>query len=162
MRERPVGALIGGMMGWMMGGLLGAIVGCVVAGIIVGAPFEIRGEWRRRRKRAALRPFFGEYHASEKRDEWEQTNARLKPGDVVKGLVVHAGRSLVVVDIGCGFPAVLSIDALLPEPGSEIEAQIMGFVELESEIPSSSIDTEVDGGPGVTVRKSTKRRSGPT
>jgi len=120
--------------------------------ILIAAPFEICDEWRRRRKRAKLRPFFGECHASEKQDEWEQAKARLKPGDVVKGVVVHKGRSVSFVDIGCGFPAVLSIvqvrserkksandsleasDAPRLESGGEIEAQIMGLIELEREI----------------------------
>ena len=65
---------------------------------------------------------------------------------------MHAGRSLAFVDIGYAFPAILyavqtpserkknaddsleASEAALPEPGSEIEAQIMGLVPLAREI----------------------------
>ena len=148
------GALGGIMAGWILGGLLGAILGGIVAANLIDAPFEIYDEWRRRQKRAQLRPFFGEYHARDKADEWKQTKARLKPGEVVKGVVVHAGRSFVFVDIGCEFPAILSSapepserkKRALLEPGSEIEAQVMGFsLEREIEITQSGRWLLLDG-----------------
>ncbi len=142
-------------MGWIAGGLLGAVLGYVVAAILTFVPLASYDAIRRRRKRAQLRPFFGEYHSSEKQEEWEQTKAQLKPGDVVKGVVVHKGRSLVV-DIGCGFPAILASapepsaqkKRALVEPGSEIEAQVMGFVEpreREIEITQSGRWLLLDG-----------------
>ncbi len=146
------GAVGGIMVGWLTGGLLGALLGCLVGGVLVGAPFVLFEEWQRRRKWAVLQPVFGTYHAREREDEWTQTEARLRPGEVVKGTVVHATPSVAYVDIGYGFPAALyavampvkrnknpskalaSSHAPLPQLGSEIEAQIMGFLPLEREI----------------------------
>ncbi len=132
------------------------MLGYVVISILVGLLFEVYdviAEKRTlRRKRARFGPFFGEYYAPEKRDEWARLKTRLKLGDVVRGVVVHKGWPLVSVDIGCGFPATFSIDdvpserkksagnsrkalgPLLPEPGGELEARVKDFLDAYSEI----------------------------
>ena len=71
--------------GGIIWGVAGGVLGYVVISILVGLLFEVYdviAEKRTlRRKRARFGPFFGEYYAPEKRDEW----ARLKRTSCLRG-----------------------------------------------------------------------------
>jgi transcriptional accessory protein Tex/SPT6 len=88
-----------------------------------------------------LRRYFGDYLSADFFPAWENVKARLNPGETIHGKVVVQVHFGVFVDIGVGFPALISVTEFehtgtrrfstipYPEVGCSIVARVVGFDE---------------------------------
>jgi hypothetical protein len=153
-------ATVGGWLGWTTLGLIGAVVGvplgCVggwfVGHLLVEANFAlaIRGEVRERRR--ALRSIFGEYWKPERKADWVRVAGSAKKGDSLTGRVVAQFYCGVVLDVGLGFPAVLTKLRFEqpfsenPPVGSEVTARIDESREANREFHLTQRKTLAEAG----------------
>lgn len=91
-----VGGTIGFFGGWFVG--LGLVAGYFAVGIFL----------ERRTQRRQLRPHFGEYYSKSKTNAWELLKGQRKIPDSVTGTVLTGYHYGVFVDVGCGFPCLLT------------------------------------------------------
>lgn len=125
-----LGASSFGWLGAVAGAPIGLVVGWFAGWFLVEANFAlaIRGEVSERRR--TLRPIFGEYWKPDRKTEWEQVVGSLKTGDSLTGQVVAHFDYGVVLDVGLGFPAILTKlrfhtpFAENPPIGAEVTARI--------------------------------------
>jgi len=136
------GAAAGGSIGFSRLGWIGAIIG-VLAGFIAGwlggvglvsAGFSIGITKERLQQHRDLREAFGRYWSKDRSTEWDELMTELSPGNSVSGKVVRQYYHGVFVDIGRGFPALLSklrsehgISDPQPSIGDTVSASIKEF-----------------------------------
>lgn len=109
-------AFIGGTAGWSALGLFGAVVGaplgCVVGWFsgwfLVDANFRHSIWLEIRSRRRTLRSHFGEFWLPERQADWDRAVENLREGDALSGVVVAHFYYGVVLDVGNGFPALLT------------------------------------------------------
>jgi hypothetical protein len=95
-----LGGVAGGVVGWIAGFLFGSLL------VEYNFAWSIYLEKRQRQK--DLRKHFGDYYASERAAAWRQAKEGLEGGDAVSGIVVQQYYYGVFLDIGRGFPAMLT------------------------------------------------------
>jgi hypothetical protein len=141
-----MGAVIGSELGvaeTVVGGGVGALFGLTVGGVVLclvllGA--RLMGPLV---QRSLLRPIFGAYWR--RRDLWRSVVDRFEPGARVRGEVVLRRPWGVVIDVGCGFPAVLKRNDMAesrrgrgmegyPALGETVEARILEHASRWNEI----------------------------
>ena len=111
-----IGAVLGAFWGFSSAGLLGLAVGLVIGclcGLVFGTAlvllFGYFGGMRERlEQRKTLRSRFGAYWRRSKLQEWRSMKESLTPSTQVEGVVVATKYYGVFLDIGVGFPALLS------------------------------------------------------
>lgn len=119
-------AFVGGWAGWTALGLFGAVagvpLGCVVgwiAGWFLVEASSRHSIWMEiRSRRRTLRDHFGEYWRPERQTDWDRAVQNLHEGDTLTGHVVAHFYYGVVLDVGNGFPALLT-KLRFAEPFSE-------------------------------------------
>ncbi len=116
-----VGALVGAPVGFFVGWLGGG--GIVEAGFFIGTIRE------RMQKHRGLRKTFGRYWSRARVREWDALPDDLSVGEAVSGKVVRKYNYGVFIDIGRGFPALLSSlrydRDISPLVGETVSARIM-------------------------------------
>ena len=141
-----LGAIAGVLYGYSRYGLIGSASGFIVgllAGIFTGSGLMISAShlgimWAKWRQRRDLRKHFGQYYSKAKSDDWIKAKKDIQIGTSVEGSVVVKYHYGVFIDIGRGFPALLSKrysdDAtreLNPEIGTHITGRIREFDDAE-------------------------------
>jgi hypothetical protein len=96
--------IVAGVGGSVVGALLGFYAG--ILGVEVYSRVAIAVEVRARR--SILRKYFGNYYSSSKSGDWESARQQFRLGTEVNGRVVNHLQYGVVLDIGSGFPAILT------------------------------------------------------
>ena len=130
-----LGAGLGfGAAGWVgacLGLLLGAASGILTVFGLLAAGASVAMRLERRAARRRLRPHFARYWTAERTRAWRATKETLRGGETVRGSVVarfHYGR---FIDIGCGFPTLLTeledSDRAVRRDDLEIDASVLGF-----------------------------------
>jgi S1 RNA binding domain len=121
-----VGALIGASAGFIAGWIGG--VGIVSTGFFIGITKE------RLQQHHDLQEVFGRYWSKDRSPEWDALTTDLSLGDSVSGKVVRQYYHGVFIDIGRGFPALLSkllsereINDPQPSIGDTVSAFIKEF-----------------------------------
>jgi hypothetical protein len=138
------GAWFGGSFGYQGFGWIGAIAG-VPIGAIAGVSVRVAGGELLSRcidgvglflTRRPLHRYFGRYWSRERAEDWALIVGLLKPGDELDGTVVHYFTDVLIVDVGHGFPALISAIGQYrkglglrnwPKIGATIRAQIVAF-----------------------------------
>jgi len=137
-----------GVVGAIFGGLTGSLVGLAFAGLVLAVlfvGFQCLGPLV---ERSLLRPIFGAYWR--RRDLWDSVVDRFEPGARVRGEVVLRRPWGVVIDVGCGFPAVLKRNDMAesrlgrgmegyPALGETVEARILEHASRWNEIVLSEL-----------------------
>ncbi|HEV7282448.1 MAG TPA: hypothetical protein VGN57_19755 [Pirellulaceae bacterium] len=137
-----------GWLGWKTLGLLGAVVGvplgCFVgwfAGWFLVEASSLHSIWMElRSRRRALRPHFGEFWKADRQAEWDRAVENLRLGRALTGRVVAQFYYGVALDVGIGFPALLTKMEFAepfsenPPLGSEVTARIDQMKAADREI----------------------------
>ena len=134
-----VGACVGFSVGSEWAGFVGAAAG-IVAGFFGGL---YGGTWlaillafailasaetaETLAMRRVLRPRFSRYWIRSRRPDWLDVKARVRPGEIVEGEVIATNSDDAYLDVGCGFPARLSLLETrtdeMPTEGSSDESE---------------------------------------
>lgn len=144
-----------GWLGWKTLGLLGVVagvpLGCVVgwfAGWFLVEANSLHSIWMEiRSRRRALRPHFGEFWKPDRQAEWDRVAETLRVGRTLTGRVVAQFYYGVALDVGMGFPAILTKLQFAvpfsenPPLGGEVTARIDEIKAADREIHLTQRET---------------------
>lgn len=148
-------AAVGGWLGWTTFGALGAVA-CIPAGGVVGwfaGYFLVEADFRHsiwmevRARRRALRGHFGAYWLPDRQADWDRAVVALSNSGTLAGVVVAQFYYGVALDVGNGFPALLTKRCFTepfsenPPLGAEIAARIDEIKAADREIHLTQLET---------------------
>lgn len=145
-----LGAIFGndfyGPIGAVVGGLCGAFLGCAISLALLVVAGGVGILFERHQQRRRLKHHFGRYYSRRSKQEWESTKDEFNIGQSVAGTMVAEFYHGVFVDLGCGFPALLSRTQFATGTEvsihSQVEAHVFRFSDFQRCIEISQGDVK--------------------